>query len=157
MLSGTEPVLNEWSCPLLTLTNVIRCIASTLVSCAVSVVHQCDSQCVLAEQETTSRIERELVTQKKTVFVHNTDNNMYIFCMHCLPIFEFVCSHCLPVRTRAWYRNHHTTSLLRIRVCIGGVHACYTQIIATLPKNRLPIACVTLAIYRIRVAIPTYP
>ncbi|KAL5484396.1 hypothetical protein EMCRGX_G020888 [Ephydatia muelleri] len=88
VLMGTEPALNEWSCPLLTLTNVIRCIASTLVSCAVSVVHQCDSQCVLAEQETTSRIERELVTQKKTVFVHNTDNNMYcynIFCMHCLP------------------------------------------------------------------------
>ena len=68
VLSGTEPVLNEWGCPLLTLTNVIRCTASTLVSCAVSVVHQCDSQCVLAEQETTSRIERQLVTQKKTVF-----------------------------------------------------------------------------------------
>ena len=84
LMAGTEPVLNEWSCPLLTLTNVIRCIASTLVSCAVSVVHQCDSQCVLAEQETTSRIERELVTQKKTVFVHYTDNNMYccnIFCI----------------------------------------------------------------------------
>ncbi|KAL5505294.1 hypothetical protein EMCRGX_G006701 [Ephydatia muelleri] len=32
--------------------------ASKLVSCAVSVVHQCDSQCVLAEQDTTSRIER---------------------------------------------------------------------------------------------------
>ncbi|KAL5493871.1 hypothetical protein EMCRGX_G015105 [Ephydatia muelleri] len=58
VLSGTEPVLNEWGCSLLTLTNVIRCIASTLVSCAVSVVHQCDNQCVLAEQETTSRIER---------------------------------------------------------------------------------------------------
>ena len=40
VLMGTEPVLNEWSCPLLTLTNVIRCIASTLVNCAVSVVHQ---------------------------------------------------------------------------------------------------------------------
>ena len=60
VLSVTEPVLNEWSCPLLTLMNVI---ASTLVSCAVSVVHQCDSQCVLAEQETTSRIEREPVTR----------------------------------------------------------------------------------------------
>ena len=32
VLSGTEPVLNEWGCPLLTLTNVIRCTASTLVS-----------------------------------------------------------------------------------------------------------------------------
>ena len=88
VLSGTEPVLNEWGCSLLTLTNMIRCIASTLVNCAVSVIHQCDNQCVLAEQETTSRIERVLVTQKKTVFVHNTDNNMYcynIFCMHCLP------------------------------------------------------------------------
>ncbi|KAL5517682.1 hypothetical protein EMCRGX_G003276 [Ephydatia muelleri] len=31
VLMGTEPILNEWSCPLLTLTNVIRCIASTLV------------------------------------------------------------------------------------------------------------------------------
>ena len=48
-----EPVLKEWSCPLLTLTNMICCIASTLVNCAVSVVHQCDCQCVLAEQETT--------------------------------------------------------------------------------------------------------
>ena len=64
VLMGTEPVLNEWSCPLLTPTNVIRCIASTLVNCAVSVVHQCDSQCVLAEQETTSRIERELDTKE---------------------------------------------------------------------------------------------
>ena len=63
VLSVTEPVLNEWSCPLLTLMNVIRCITSTLVGCAVSVVHQCDSQCVLAEQETTSRIERGLVTR----------------------------------------------------------------------------------------------
>eukprot|EP00731_Ephydatia_muelleri_P019588 Em0012g413a len=61
VLSGTEPVLNEWGCSLLTLTNVIRCIASTLVNCAVSVVHQCDNQCVLAEQETTSRIERVLM------------------------------------------------------------------------------------------------
>ena len=26
VLSGTEPVLNEWDCPLLTLTNVICCI-----------------------------------------------------------------------------------------------------------------------------------
>ena len=43
--------------------NVIRCITSTLVGCAISVVHQCDSQCVLAEQETTSRIERGLVTR----------------------------------------------------------------------------------------------
>ena len=88
VLSGMDPVLNEWGCPLLTLTNVIRCIPSATVNCAVSIVHECDSQCVLAEHVTTSRIERELVTQKKTVFVHNTSNNLYcfnIFCMRCLP------------------------------------------------------------------------
>ena len=30
VLGGTEPVLNEWGCPLLTLTNMIHCIPSRL-------------------------------------------------------------------------------------------------------------------------------
>lgn len=79
------PVCNEYDCPLLTLSNLFRCIPSICISHSVSVVHECSASCVFRRIITTAIVERRRVQTQKLSFVHDFSNNLYalnIYCMH---------------------------------------------------------------------------
>ena len=78
-------ICNEYDCPLLTLTNLFRCISSTAISHSVSVVHECSTTCTFSHTQTTTIMERTYVPSQKLKFVHDMSNSMYalnVYCMH---------------------------------------------------------------------------
>lgn len=78
-----ETLLNQFDCPLLTLTNRIFAVHPDCILTTVSVVHQCNSSCVFVEKPCISNVERECVSQKSLVYQHDWSNDMYclnIFC-----------------------------------------------------------------------------
>ena len=53
---------------------------------SVSIMHECSSSCTFEHADTTTVVEREHVTSRKLVFVHDFSNNLYafnVYCMHC--------------------------------------------------------------------------
>ena len=79
------PVLNEFECPLMTHTIILRFITSEDVKTSVSLVYQCDLRCKATNTITATTVERHKISVTKTVFHHNRNNDMYclnIFCMH---------------------------------------------------------------------------
>ena len=79
------PLLNEYDCPLMTRTSIVRFIPSVQVVRSVSVVHQCDRGCKTADTSTTTTVERQQVSVRKTIFQHDWNNDLYclnVYCMH---------------------------------------------------------------------------
>ena len=56
-----EQIMNEYDCPLLSMTNVLYCIPSNTVSQAVSVVHECKDTCSFVQTSVRRNIENEVV------------------------------------------------------------------------------------------------
>lgn len=79
------PVCNEYDCPLLTLSNLFRCVPSICISHSLSVMHECSVSCVFRHVNTTATVERREVRTRKLCFVHDFLNNLYslnVYCMH---------------------------------------------------------------------------
>ena len=74
-----KPVFNNFDCPLLFRTNIIRLVpAACLVSEACSFC--CSSVlCGWLEKDQLTQVERELISVNTTVFEHNWNNNKYCF------------------------------------------------------------------------------
>eukprot|EP00731_Ephydatia_muelleri_P003526 Em0001g3526a len=70
------PVLNEFECPLMTHTNILRFIPSEDVKTSVSLVHQYDLRCKAMNTITATTVERHKISVTKTVFHHNWNNDM---------------------------------------------------------------------------------
>ena len=78
-------VCNEFDCPLLTMTDLFRCIPSHSISHSVSVMHECSSSCTYTHINTTTTVERESVDSRHLVFQHDFGSNLYalnVYCMH---------------------------------------------------------------------------
>jgi len=75
-LLGT-PVLNEYDCPLYTITDVFHTVPSGCISHTVSVLHECTDSCVFKRVDVQTHVERETVTSHKLVFDHDFCNNIY--------------------------------------------------------------------------------
>ena len=83
MASG-QPSHNEFDCPLLTLTKVLRVLSSTAIVRAISVVHQCTSTCVVDSVHIATRMERRGVTENTLRLKHDWSNTMYCYNAYCI-------------------------------------------------------------------------
>ena len=85
-IAGTA-ILNDRDCPLLTSMNYIRGIAPSSVVSAVSIVHECTTDCKYTNCKATI-IERETVTISNGLnLVHDYSNNFFclnVYCMKCI-------------------------------------------------------------------------
>ena len=80
-----EQIVNDFDCPMLTLTNDFYAILPNHILTPVSVVHQCDAACVFVQKPSSTHVERESVSEHSLVFEHDWSNNMYclnVFCMN---------------------------------------------------------------------------
>ena len=75
MASG-QPCLNEFDCPLLTLTKVLQVISPTAIVRAVSSVH---STCVVDFMRIATRTERQGATENKLRLKLDWSNTMFCF------------------------------------------------------------------------------
>ena len=83
MEAGAEPITNEMSCILLTLTSVLLAVPSHLVVSPVSIVHQCSNTCKFSITRRTM-IERESVEIAKMMFNHDWSNRLYCLNRYCM-------------------------------------------------------------------------
>ena len=83
MASG-QPCLNEFDCPLLTLTTVLRVLSPTVIVRAVSVIHQCTSTCVVDFMRIATRTERQGITENTLRLKHDWSNTMYCYNVYCI-------------------------------------------------------------------------
>ena len=82
-----DPIIDEFDCPLLALTNTVHLVPPNSIHVAVSIMHQCTNTCKFVETAITRRIEREQVDvhNHSLVFKHDWSNDLYclnIFCMN---------------------------------------------------------------------------
>ena len=63
--------LNQFDCPLLTLTKVIRVYSPAAIVRAISVVHQCTSTCVVDSMHIATRMERQRVSENTLRLKHD--------------------------------------------------------------------------------------
>ena len=80
-----EQLLNEFDCPLLSMTNLCYCIPSASICHSVSVVHECTHTCTFTSILVSKQVEHESVELVQKYYQHDWSNNMYchnIFCMN---------------------------------------------------------------------------
>ena len=81
-----EDVLNDYDCPLLTLTSNIVTIPSCKVEASVSIIHQCTSSCTFVLSPVGQIVERENVSNAGSLtYKHDGTNTLYclnVYCMH---------------------------------------------------------------------------
>ena len=86
------PVINEFDCPLLSLTNLFRCVLSYTISQSVSVIHECTPSCTFQRLNTATQVEREVVVSQNLSFQHDfCNNNLYSFDIYCMHSSESFC------------------------------------------------------------------
>ena len=69
VLNG-QPVLNDYECPLVSLTKNVCTVDCKHVMRAVSLVHNCTDGCTFEERDTLRKIEQKL-TKEKTYYYYN--------------------------------------------------------------------------------------
>ena len=86
MDSMGDNLLNEYDCPILTMTNLIYCIPSSSVHCSVSVVHECTDSCVFVSDNVCKDVEHEKVSIAQLCYHHDWSNNMYCLNIYCMSV-----------------------------------------------------------------------
>lgn len=72
-----EPILNQYDCPLLMLTeHIFDILVSDLIS-SISAVHMCTDSCIVIEENSSRVFEREKIDANRTIFKHDWTNHMY--------------------------------------------------------------------------------
>lgn len=83
-LSNGVPLLNEFDCPLYTLSCTIFPVVSCSIHKPVSMVHECGNSCVFKAVRNVSMTEREQIETSQCVFTHDWNNPLYcrnVFCV----------------------------------------------------------------------------
>jgi hypothetical protein len=83
LMAGTEPVCNDFDCPLYSLTSILRSIPSAAIIWPVSVVHQCTSTCSLQNKNASMTLEWQVASQKTLCFSHDWSNTFYCYNVYC--------------------------------------------------------------------------
>ena len=79
-----EPCMNEFDCPLLTLTYDLCLIPVSCVSKTISIAHHCTQDCKFVGNVTSIQVEREPVTSSKLIFLHDLSNRTYCYNIFCI-------------------------------------------------------------------------
>ena len=78
-----EDVMNEYDCPLFTLTQNVVCLPSSNVHASVSFIHQCSASCVFVTTTTGLSAERESISSPHLSFKHDWTNTLYCLNVYC--------------------------------------------------------------------------
>ena len=84
-----QQIMNEYDCPLLSMTNLLYCIPSTSVSHAVSVAHECTDSCLFVNSSVEvpfRRVEHESVESSFPLFKHDFSSKMYRRNVYCIAV-----------------------------------------------------------------------
>eukprot|EP00731_Ephydatia_muelleri_P008143 Em0004g481a len=81
---NSEPVLNEYECPLLAITKRIFSADCSQIKQAVSIVHECSDSCTVDWGSSSRRIEREASGEKALVNTHDWTNMLCCLNVHCV-------------------------------------------------------------------------
>ena len=81
---NSEPVLNEYECPLLAITNRIFSADCSQIKQAVSIVHECSDSCTFDWGSSCRRIEREASGEKALVYTHDWTNMLCCLNVYCV-------------------------------------------------------------------------
>jgi hypothetical protein len=74
-----EIIMGSFQCPNVKRTNEVTIILSDCVVDHLCLVHDCSGgNCSFAQSETTTRIERELVTKVTFSYIHDPDHSFYL-------------------------------------------------------------------------------
>ena len=81
-----EPILNEFDCPILEMTDRFIAIKTSAILSVASIVHECTSTCKLTKKVIKRTVEREEdETTIGLALTHDKTNKLYsanIYCMH---------------------------------------------------------------------------
>ena len=69
-----DVMINDYDCPLLTLTANITIISSSIVIQSVSIVHECTATCVFTTLPNICTVERERIELTQLIFKHDWTN-----------------------------------------------------------------------------------
>ena len=89
---GGRPITNEQNCPLLELGCHSHLIVASAILSAVSVVHECSSDCVLEMATSTVTLEREMVDTHRLQYKHNYMYDNRFFCLNIYCINSVCCT-----------------------------------------------------------------
>ena len=84
MASVYGPILNDWGCPLLNLSNYIFTTSALNIRCSVSIVHECSGNCTFLEEVVAQTHEREEIQHKVLRFKHDWSSPLYCYNAFCL-------------------------------------------------------------------------
>ena len=86
-MCGDSAILNDFDCPLLSLTKTLYFATPKSLVCSVSVVHECSSSCVFRRQRSSATtVEREKVLNESSlVYEHDWSNEIVCLNMYCMP------------------------------------------------------------------------
>lgn len=81
-----ENILNEYDCPVLSLTDLIYCIPSQCIKHSISVVHECTTTCTYVTNCISNVIEHETVQTASLIFKHDWKNKLYCHNIYCMSL-----------------------------------------------------------------------
>ena len=81
---NSEPIRNDFKCPLFFMTSTINTIEPLSVTTCVSIIHECTDTCLFAETTSTHRVERENTEKRQLTFKHDYTNNCYCLNIYCM-------------------------------------------------------------------------
>ncbi len=86
LMCGSDFLLNEQECPLLTLVDVMLVISTNLVLTSVSIIHNCTNTCTFITGHYAPKltIEREHICNNRLSFNHDYTNKMYCINIYCM-------------------------------------------------------------------------
>ncbi len=85
VLNG-QPIVNEYDCPLLTLTDTITGVYPVDILLETSIVHECTATCEFVSNGPLNvlQVERETIPTNRFVYMHDWTNKLYCFNVYCM-------------------------------------------------------------------------
>ena len=87
MMCGDSAILNDFDCPLLSLTKTLYFTSPNSLMRSVSIVHECSTSCTFQKScSNGTTIERELVSNGSSlVYEHDWSNEIVCLNVYCMP------------------------------------------------------------------------
>lgn len=79
-----HPKINEYDCPILSLSDLLYTLKSTCILKAVSVMHECTSNCVIEKSSYDRAVEHESVSYSQLVLKHDWSYKFFSLNVYCM-------------------------------------------------------------------------
>ena len=79
-----QTVMNEYKCPLLTLSDTIAGLTPSSIVREISLMHECTPSCKCIENRPNIQVERETIETNRLAYVHDLTNKLYCLNIYCM-------------------------------------------------------------------------